>query len=78
MSPIKAGASPQPATGPTARENWWEFLQRARKELEVSGAVFRRGVDIAAEIDQIRGEHERPFNVHWEMEWHKHHPETSR
>ena len=74
MSPIKAG--PQPATGATGRENWWEFLQRARKELEVSGAIFRRSVDIAAEIDQIRGEHERPFDIHWEMEWHKHHPET--
>jgi hypothetical protein len=57
------------------RENWWEFLQRARKELEASGAVFRRAVDIAGVIDQVRGEHERPDNIRWEIEWQKHHPQ---
>ena len=76
MSAINPGTSPQPGTATGGGENWWEFLQRARKELEASGAVFRRGVDIAAEIDQIRGEHERPDAIYWEMEWLKHHPEA--
>jgi hypothetical protein len=76
MTAIKHDASGQPATATSGRENWWEFLQRARRELEASGAMFRRGLDIAAEIDQIRSEHERPFNIHWEMEWQKHHAEA--
>jgi hypothetical protein len=76
MSARKPDTSPQPGAATGGRENWWEFLQRARKELEASGAVFRRGVDIAAEIDQVRGEHERPFDVYWEIEWQKNHPEA--
>ncbi len=76
MSAIKPVASPQQPSAARPHENWWEFLQRARKELEASGAVFRRGVDIAADIDHIRGEHERPEGIYWEMEWQKHHPEA--
>ena len=75
MSAIKPGTSPQPGAVTDGRENWWEFLQRARKELEASGAVFRRAVDIAGVIDQVRGEHERPDNIRWEIEWQKHHPQ---
>jgi hypothetical protein len=76
MSAMKPSASsPQPGAT-RAPENWWEFLQRARKELEASGVVFRRGVDIAADIDRIRGEHERADAIYWEMEWQKHHPEA--
>lgn len=56
------------------QEDWWQYLQRCRAELEASGAVFRRSVDIASEIDQIRGEHDRIEGLYWEMEWQKHHP----
>ncbi|HVA46620.1 MAG TPA: hypothetical protein VNH11_09625 [Pirellulales bacterium] len=76
MSTVQPGVSQQPDAAANGRENWWDFLQRARKELEAAGATFRRGSDIAAEIDQLRGEHERADAVYWEMEWQKHHPQS--
>jgi hypothetical protein len=57
---------------PTATE-WWPYLQQARAILEASGAKFRRGEDIAAEIEQIRGESDRIEAVSSEQEWQKHH-----
>jgi hypothetical protein len=69
MSAIKPNATSRQEAVTNGHENWWEFLQRARKELEAAGAVFRRGVDIAAEIDEIRGEHERGDAVYREMAW---------
>ena len=57
-------------------EDWLRYLKRCRAELEASGATFRRGVDIEAEIDEIRGESERVDGIRWEQEWAKHHPEA--
>ncbi len=57
-----------------AQEDWWQYLQRCRAELKASGATFRRGVDIAAEVEQIRGEHDRVEGIYWEQGWEKHHP----
>jgi hypothetical protein len=56
-----------------AKKDWWQYLQRCRAKLEASGAAFRRGVDIAAEIETLRGEHDRIEGVYWEQEWYKHH-----
>lgn len=77
--PVSLPAGPvqvqvQPAS-PSPQEDWWQYLQRCRAELEASGATFRRGVDIAAEMEQIRGEHERVDAIYWEQEWQKSHPE---
>src|SRR5882672_5329306 len=63
------------SASPPPQEDWWQYLQRCRAELEASGATFRRGVDIAAEMEQIRGEHERVDAIYWEQEWEKSHPE---
>lgn len=76
--PVSLPAGPvqvqvQPASPPT-QEDWWQFLQRCRAELEATGATFRRGVDIAGDIDRIRGEHDRIEAIYWEQEWQKHHP----
>ena len=47
----------QPAPLPP-KEDWWQFLKRSRAELERYDATFRRGVDIIAEMEAIRVEHE--------------------
>jgi hypothetical protein len=57
-------------------EDWWQYLQRCRAELKASGATFRQSVDIAAEVEQIRSEHDRLAGIYWEQGWEKHHPET--
>lgn len=36
------------------QENWWQFLQRARRELEASGAKFMNEEEIKAYIEWLR------------------------
>jgi hypothetical protein len=69
--PVQVQVQPVPMP---PQEGWWQYLQRCRAELEASRAPFRRGVDIAADMEAIRGEHDRVESVYWEQEWHKHHP----
>lgn len=57
-------------------EDWLYYLKRCRAELEATGATFRRGIDIEAEIEEIRGETERIDGIRWEQEWTEHHPEA--
>jgi hypothetical protein len=57
-------------------EDWLSYLKRCRAELELSGATFRRGIDIEADIEFIRGETERVDGIRWEQEWANHHPEA--
>lgn len=47
-------------------EDWLSYLKRCRAELEASGATFRRGIDIEADIEQIRGETEGVDGICWE------------
>lgn len=35
-------------------ENWWQFLQRSRKELEASGAKFMNEEELKAHADWLR------------------------
>jgi hypothetical protein len=35
-------------------ENWFDYLQRTRAELEASGAVFRTKQEIDADIEDMR------------------------
>ncbi len=58
-------------------EDWLSYLKRCRAELDSSGATFRRGIDIEADMEQIRGETERVDGLRWEQEWAKHHPEAT-
>jgi hypothetical protein len=59
--------SPNPKP-PTDGEDWWDFLQRARKQLEESGHRFRTKEEIDAEIDDIRSGDERLEEVYRETE----------
>jgi hypothetical protein len=69
--PVQVQVQPVPSP---PKEDWWQYLQRCRAELEASGARFRRGVDIADEMEQIRGEHDRIEGLYWEQDWHQSHP----
>ena len=35
-------------------EDWWEFMQRARRELEAAGAKFMNEEEVTAHIDWLR------------------------
>ena len=39
--------------GPS-KEDWWQFLQRARRELEASGAKFMNDEEMKAHIEWLR------------------------
>ena len=41
------------------REDWWQFLQRARAELEAGGSGFRTREEIEAERESFRSGEER-------------------
>jgi hypothetical protein len=41
------------------RENWWEYLQRARAELEAMGHQFSTAEEINAYIEDIRSDDDR-------------------
>jgi hypothetical protein len=44
----------RPAARVVTGENWLEYLQRTRAELEASGAVFRTKEEIDADIEDMR------------------------
>jgi hypothetical protein len=56
--PVEVIIRPLPQREP-GEENWWQFLQRARKELEESGASFRTAAEIEAEREEFRSGDER-------------------
>ncbi len=43
----------------SSAENWWQYLQRARSELEAGGHRFRTPEEIDAEIAELRSGDER-------------------
>jgi hypothetical protein len=55
-------------TASASGEDWWQFLQRARKELETSGHQFRTKEEIDAEIDDIRSGDERLEEIYRQSE----------
>jgi hypothetical protein len=44
---------PAPEAAPPA-EDWWQFMQRARKDLEVSGASFMTEEELSAHVGWLR------------------------
>jgi len=47
--------SPQSVTAvPTASENWWQFMQRTRRELEASGSSFMTEDEVNETINWMR------------------------
>lgn len=70
---VQVVATPEQPAGP---EDWWQYLQRSRAELESSGASFRGLEEIEAALEQIRGEMDKVDAIQWEAEWQKHHGAT--
>jgi hypothetical protein len=44
----------QQSEPPPPKENWWQFLQRSRRELEASGARFMSEEELQAHQDWLR------------------------
>jgi hypothetical protein len=42
------------APSPPPQEDWWQFLQRSRRELEASGAQFMNEAEVADHIKWLR------------------------
>jgi hypothetical protein len=59
-------------TLPTAvappQENWWEYMQRARAELEAAGHGFRTKEEIDAELEDLRSGDERLEEIYRQSE----------
>ena len=36
------------------KEDWWQFMQRSRRELEASGARFMSDTEVSSHIDWLR------------------------
>jgi hypothetical protein len=51
--PVEVTVRPIPSSH-DGEENWWEYLQRARAELEAEGHEFRTGEEIDSYIEELR------------------------
>jgi len=51
---VQTIAPPGPAS-----EDWWQYLQRARKELEAMGYPFLNDEEAIAYIDELRADEDR-------------------
>ncbi len=60
---VRAIGTVRPAT-----ENWWEYLQRARRELEEAGHQFRSDEEIVAYIRELRSGDDRIDQIYRQME----------
>lgn len=46
----------QAAHSAPSKEDWWQFMQRARRELEAAGAPFLNVEEMAAHLEWLREE----------------------
>ncbi|HBI43688.1 MAG TPA: hypothetical protein DDY78_12685 [Planctomycetales bacterium] len=44
----------QESEAPTPREDWWQFMQRTRRELEAAGSRFMNEQEVSAHIEWLR------------------------
>ncbi len=58
VGPVEIVLRPLPAL-PAASEDWWQYLQKARAELQITGHRFRSKEEIDAEIAELRSGDER-------------------
>jgi hypothetical protein len=52
----------------TPRKDWWQYLQRARAELEAMGHRFANESEIARYIAEIRSDEERSEEAYRQIE----------
>ena len=62
---VKIRALPQPST---SAENWWEFLQRTRAELQAAGSSLMTEEDVQWHIEDLRSGDERLDAVYRRIE----------
>lgn len=60
--------TPQSGEKPPGGENWWEYLQRARAELEAMGHPFSTEEEINSYIEELRSGDERIEEVYRQIE----------
>lgn len=53
--PVEITIQPVPQAA-TPQEDWWQYLQRARAEVERKGGAFRSQEDIESEREAFRSE----------------------
>jgi hypothetical protein len=58
VGPVEILIRPLQTSRP-ASEDWWQYLQKARAELQSAGHSFRSKEDIDAEITELRSGDER-------------------
>ncbi len=66
--PVEVTVRPLAGSPPT-QENWWEYLQRARRELEEAGHQFRSNEEIDEYLRELRSS-DRIDEIYREMEQH--------
>lgn len=72
--PVEVTIRPLPARA-LGQEDWWQYLQRARAELEAAGHPFRTKEEIDAEIEDLRSGDERLEEVYRQIEDERHREE---
>jgi hypothetical protein len=65
--PVEVVLTPLPKPG-SAGETWWQYLQRARAELEVAGHHFSTGEEVDRHIEELRSGDERIDDIHRQVE----------
>lgn len=65
--PVQITIQPLPAS-PVRHEDWWQYLQRARAELEARGHPFRTQEEIEAERAAFRSGDEHIEDVYRRIE----------
>jgi hypothetical protein len=55
LPPGRVTVLPRKGPGPTPpNEDWWQFMQRARRELEAAGSHFINEEEVAAHVEWLR------------------------
>ena len=54
LSPGRVTVVLQQETDTPPKEDWWQYMQRARRELEASGAKFMNEEEMKAHIEWLR------------------------
>jgi hypothetical protein len=58
----------QQAESAQPQEDWWQFMQRARRELEEAGHPFLSEAEMESRIQSLRDEEERIDKIHREIQ----------
>src|SRR4051794_39215909 len=57
-----------PPADPAPQESWWEFMQRARRQLEGAGCRFMNEQEVTAWVEELRADDDRIEEVYRQIE----------